>query len=83
LEDAYHLVSACGDIATVVCAIAFVAWLLRVRDNAHALSGRRLHYGLPWVHLGWVVPIANFWVPRGIVARSTVSAPRRPACRAA
>ncbi len=68
LEDAYHLVSACGDIATVVCAAAFLAWLLRVRDNARALSGRRLHYGLPWVYLGWVVPIVNFWVPRGIVA---------------
>ncbi|WP_104630829.1 DUF4328 domain-containing protein [Streptomyces sp. MH60] len=68
LENAYHLVSTCGDLATVLCAIAFLAWLLRVRDNARALSGRRLRYGLPWVCLGWVVPIANFWVPRGIVA---------------
>ncbi|MFH8533980.1 DUF4328 domain-containing protein [Streptomyces tendae] len=68
LEDAYHLVSTVGDVATVLCAVVFLAWLSRVRDNARALTGRRLRYAWPWMYLGWIVPIANFWVPRGVVA---------------
>ncbi|MFE0193037.1 DUF4328 domain-containing protein [Streptomyces sp. NPDC058989] len=68
LENAYHLVSALGDAVTVLCAIAFLAWLWRVRDNAQTLSGRRPRYAWPWVYAGWIVPVANLWIPRGIVA---------------
>ncbi|MEU5088435.1 DUF4328 domain-containing protein [Streptomyces sp. NPDC021356] len=68
LEDSYHFVSACGDVLTVLCALTFLVWLLRARDNARALSGRQPRHALPWVYLGWVVPVANLWVPRGIVA---------------
>ncbi|MFE0381328.1 DUF4328 domain-containing protein [Streptomyces inhibens] len=68
LENAYHIVSALGDAATVLCMIAFLAWLWRVRDNARTLSGQRPRYAWPWVYAGWIVPIANLWIPRGIVA---------------
>ncbi|WP_328369779.1 DUF4328 domain-containing protein [Streptomyces sp. NBC_00445] len=68
LEDAYHIVSSLGDAATVVCAIAFITWLWRVRDNAYALSGQRPRYAWPWIYLGWIIPVANLWVPRGLVA---------------
>ncbi|AZM79812.1 DUF4328 domain-containing protein [Streptomyces sp. KPB2] len=68
LEDAYHLVSTAGDVTTVLCAVAFLAWLSRARDNARLLSGGRLRYSSPWVYLGWIVPVANLWVPRGVVA---------------
>lgn len=68
LEDAYHVVSALGDMVTVLCAITFLIWLSRVRDNARALSGQPPRYAWPWVYAGWIVPIANLWVPRGIVA---------------
>ena len=68
LEDGYHLVSAVGDIATAICAIAFLSWLWSMRDNARVLSGRPPSYSWPWVYVGWVLPIANLWVPRGILA---------------
>ncbi|MFE2639859.1 DUF4328 domain-containing protein [Streptomyces scopuliridis] len=68
LENAYHVVSALGDVATALCAIAFLAWLPRVRDNARALSGQPPRYAWPWVYAGWIVPVLNLWVPRGIVA---------------
>ncbi|MFJ3711915.1 DUF4328 domain-containing protein [Streptomyces sp. NBC_01387] len=68
LEDSYHLVSRLGDAATALCVIAFLAWLLNARDNARTLSGKPPRYALPWVYAGWIVPIANLWVPRGIVA---------------
>ncbi|WP_376738560.1 DUF4328 domain-containing protein [Streptomyces noursei] len=67
LENAYHVVSAVGDAVTVLCALAFLAWLWRVRDNARTLSGQRPRYAWPWVYAGWIVPIANLWIPRGIV----------------
>lgn len=67
LENAYHVVSALADAATLLCAIAFLLWLLRVRDNAHVLSGRPPRHAWPWVLLGWIVPVAQLWVPRGIV----------------
>ncbi|HET6860816.1 MAG TPA: DUF4328 domain-containing protein [Streptomyces sp.] len=68
LEDGYHLVSSLGDAATVLCAIAFVSWLLCLRDNARALSGQPPRYAWPWVYVGWIIPVANLWIPRGIVA---------------
>ncbi len=67
LENAYHVVSSLGDVATALCAIAFLAWLWRVRDNARALSGQRPRYAWPWVYAGWIVPVANLWIPRGII----------------
>ncbi|MFD5737825.1 DUF4328 domain-containing protein [Streptomyces sioyaensis] len=83
LENTYHLVSALGDAATVLCAAAFLLWLLRVRDNALALSGQTPRYAWPWVYAGWVVPIMNLWVPRGIVADvHQKSAPGEPLPRA-
>jgi hypothetical protein len=68
LENAYHIVSSLGDGATALCAIAFLAWLLRVRDNVRVLSGQPPRYAGPWVYAGWIVPVANLWVPRAIVA---------------
>jgi hypothetical protein len=68
LENAYHIVSSLGDTATILCAIAFLAWLWRVRDNARTLSGEHPRYAWPWVYAGWIVPVANLWIPRGIVA---------------
>ncbi|MFF0227934.1 DUF4328 domain-containing protein [Streptomyces sp. NPDC004629] len=68
LEDAYHIVGAVGDVIVVLCAAAFLAWLWRVRDNARALSGRPPKYQGIWVYLGWIVPVVNLWVPRGLVA---------------
>ncbi|WP_406393813.1 DUF4328 domain-containing protein [Streptomyces sp. NBC_00882] len=68
LEDSYHLVSTAGGLLTLVCAALFIGWLGRMRDNARALSGERPRYAGIWVYAAWIVPIANLWIPRGIVA---------------
>ncbi|MFF7795204.1 DUF4328 domain-containing protein [Streptomyces sp. NPDC007991] len=68
LEDSYHLVNSVGAAVTVVCALAFLSWLDRVRDNARALSGAEPQYAYPWLFAGWIVPVVNLWIPRGIVA---------------
>lgn len=79
LENSYHLVSDVGDVVFVICAVAFIAWLWRVRDNARALSGQRPKYLGIWVYAGWIVPVMNLWVPRGLVADvHRASAPDRP-----
>jgi hypothetical protein len=68
LEDSYDRVSSVGGAVTLLCALAFLLWLDRVRDNARALSGAEPRYGHLWLFLGWIVPVVNLWIPRGIVA---------------
>ncbi|MEV0642900.1 DUF4328 domain-containing protein [Streptomyces sp. NPDC050619] len=68
LEDGYNLVSSMSGAAAALCAIMFLLWLSRVRENARALSGERPRYAWIWLYAGWVLPIANLWIPRGIIA---------------
>ncbi|RRR75722.1 DUF4328 domain-containing protein [Streptomyces sp. RP5T] len=68
LEDSYHLVSRAGSLLTLLCAALFIGWLGRMRDNARALSGEPPRYAGVWVYVSWFVPLANLWIPRGIVA---------------
>ncbi|MGW3283660.1 DUF4328 domain-containing protein [Streptomyces sp. NPDC001002] len=67
LEDSYHQVSTAGGFVVVVCVIAFLSWLNRVRDNALLLSGTPARYSGFWVYVGWIVPIGNLWIPRGLI----------------
>ncbi|MGW2746851.1 DUF4328 domain-containing protein [Streptomyces sp. NPDC001450] len=68
LEDSYHLVTSLGAGAAFLCALLFLSWMWRVRDNARALTGQTPKYAGIWVYLGWIVPVASLWFPRGIVA---------------
>ncbi|MEU6595040.1 DUF4328 domain-containing protein [Streptomyces sp. NPDC046881] len=68
LEDSYHLVTSVGGAAVLVCALLFLSWVVRLRDNARLLSGRAPKYAGIWVYGGWIVPVVNLWFPRGIVA---------------
>nr|WP_203615040.1 DUF4328 domain-containing protein [Streptomyces sp. SID13726] len=68
LENSYHLVSGVGYLITLLCAAAFIGWLWRLRDNARALSSERPRYAGVWVYASWIVPVANLWIPRGLVA---------------
>ncbi|GGX14585.1 DUF4328 domain-containing protein [Streptomyces lomondensis] len=82
LENSYHLVDSLGSAVTAVCALAFLLWLDRVRDNARALSGTEPRYAYLWLFLGWIVPVVNLWIPRGVVAdvhRSVFPERRLPA----
>ncbi|MES9520321.1 DUF4328 domain-containing protein [Streptomyces capoamus] len=79
LEDSYHLVTSLGGAAALVCAVLFLSWVVRLRDNARLLSGRAPKYAGLWVYAGWIVPVVNLWFPRGIVADAfRGSAPERP-----
>ncbi|BCL21807.1 DUF4328 domain-containing protein [Streptomyces tuirus] len=82
LEDSYHLVSSVGAAVTAVCVLVFLFWLDQMRDNAKALSGTAPRYGDLWLCLGWIVPVVNLWIPRGVVAdvhRSVFPERRLPA----
>ncbi|MFF7309846.1 DUF4328 domain-containing protein [Streptomyces sp. NPDC008137] len=68
LENSYHLVDSVGGAVTAVCAIVFLLWLDRLRDNARSLSGAEPRYHHLWLFLGWIVPVVNLWIPRGMVA---------------
>lgn len=60
LEDSYHQVSTVGGAVMVICALAFLSWLDRVRDNARALSGvtvGRIFLALPGLDRGRREPV--------------------------
>ena len=83
LEDSYHLVTSLGGGIALLCALLFLSWLWRVRDNARALSGQTPKYSGIWVYFGWIVPVVNLWFPRGIVAdayRTTAPGRKLPVC---
>lgn len=82
LEDSYHVVSSVGDGAALICALAFLSWMWRIRDNARALSPEPPRYSGLWVYLGWIMPVMNLWVPRGVIADAYErSVPGRPVPR--
>ncbi|MFD8807109.1 DUF4328 domain-containing protein [Streptomyces sp. NPDC059597] len=68
LESSYHLVTSLVGVTMVICAVFFISWMWRVRDNSVALSRERPKYAGFWVYLGWVLPVANLWIPRGMIA---------------
>jgi hypothetical protein len=68
LEDTYHIVTSVAGASVALCALLFISWLWRIRDNARALSGEPPRYSWLWIYLGWIVPIANLWIPRGLIA---------------
>ncbi|MEV5873706.1 DUF4328 domain-containing protein [Streptomyces sp. NPDC052101] len=81
LENSYHLVTSAAGVLTFLCAMLFLSWLLRLRENARALSGDTPKYLGIWVFLGWFVPVVNLWFPRGIVVdafRSSAPGRRLP-----
>lgn len=68
LEDSFHLVNTAGGITALLCAIVFLLWLDNVRDNARTLSGQQPRHSGFWLYAGWLIPVLNLWIPRGIVA---------------
>ncbi|MEU0050064.1 DUF4328 domain-containing protein [Streptomyces sp. NPDC006309] len=65
LENSYHLVTSLGGGAVVLCALLFLSWLVRLRDDARALSGQEPEYAGIRLYLGWVVPFVDLWAPTG------------------
>ncbi|MEU6138898.1 DUF4328 domain-containing protein [Streptomyces sp. NPDC047081] len=53
--------------ATTAAAALFLTWQHRARRNARALSpGTDLGNDV-WAVAGWLIPVVNFWVPRGLL----------------
>ncbi|MGW7200557.1 DUF4328 domain-containing protein [Streptomyces chryseus] len=49
-----------------VTAVVFIVWFFRVRKNADAFAPDLPRRGRGWAIGSWFIPIANFWLPRGI-----------------
>jgi hypothetical protein len=61
--------------------IAFICWLHRVRSNLDAFPMMALQWKRGWAIGAWFVPIANFFIPLGVlgeVDRTTERQARRP-----
>ncbi|GLY78536.1 DUF4328 domain-containing protein [Actinoallomurus iriomotensis] len=54
-------------VSVAVTGTIFLVFLLRARRNAEAVGGATQRWSIPWVVLGWVIPVMSLWVPRRIV----------------
>ncbi|MFD1934829.1 DUF4328 domain-containing protein [Nonomuraea mangrovi] len=51
-----------------VAGIGFLTWLFRARANAYAISPGVLHtYAAVFMVAGWILPVVNLFVPKGII----------------
>ncbi|MEU6391450.1 DUF4328 domain-containing protein [Streptomyces sp. NPDC046939] len=66
LDDAYRVLQLAQGGALVVTAIGFIAWFLRVRDNAEVFAPHGQSKARPWAIFGFFVPVVAFWFPRRI-----------------
>jgi hypothetical protein len=70
-----------GDGVEAVVLIAlmftFLTWFYRVRDNAEVFAPGSQTWGRRWAFWGWVVPVANFWVPRRIAVDAWLASTQR------
>jgi hypothetical protein len=55
-------------VCLAATALAFLAWLYRVRVNVRALGARRLRYARQWTLLGFLVPFANVLRPYQVIS---------------
>ncbi|MGV9302505.1 DUF4328 domain-containing protein [Nonomuraea sp. NPDC003727] len=52
----------------LITSVGFLAWLLRARANSYAISPGVLHtYAAVFLVAGWILPILNLFVPKGII----------------
>ena len=60
-----------------VTALAFLAWLYRLRANLRALGVRKLDFARHWSVLGFLIPAVNFVLPYQVWRRCGARAIRR------
>ncbi len=82
LPLSWHLINrldSTGNTLTLVTGIVFVMWFGRARINAEA-SGWRQRRARAWTFWGWIVPLANLFVPfqlMGDIWRASLPEDRR------
>jgi FtsH-binding integral membrane protein len=51
-----------------VAAVLFIAWMHRARLNSDVITSRHQHrYTNVWVVVGWIVPLANLFIPYAVM----------------
>jgi hypothetical protein len=62
-----RVLSVLYSVGLVIAGAVFVAWLFRVRSNAEVIGGAAQKWATPMLIIGWIAPVANFWIPRRII----------------
>jgi hypothetical protein len=55
-----------SQVAVLAAGIAVLVWFRRARINAE-LRGWDQRYGRAWTFWGWIIPVANLWIPLQIM----------------
>lgn len=54
-------------VAFVLAAITFMLWMNRARRNSEAITPQQHRFRNVWVFLGWLIPIANLYIPYAVM----------------
>ncbi|MEU9885158.1 DUF4328 domain-containing protein [Sphaerisporangium sp. NPDC051011] len=68
VDDGLYALSGLLQLCVLLaCAVVFVVWLFRARDNAEAMSPLVHRHGRPWLIFAWIIPIAGLFIPKRFV----------------
>jgi hypothetical protein len=73
----FDLGSGVEGLVWIACALTFLTWFYRVRDNAEVFVPGSQSKGRRWAFWGWMVPVVNFWFPRRIAVDAWVARTQR------
>lgn len=54
-------------VVLLITGILFIAWTFRTYSNLEPLQSGELRYGRGWAIGGWLLPIANLFIPKQII----------------
>lgn len=68
IAEIYVLISWVSLVLLVVTGITFVVWMNQARLNSDVITSKHQHrWTNMWVFVGWIVPIANFFIPYAVM----------------
>lgn len=79
-DDGYWGMVGLSYLVMLAAAVVFVVWMYRYWGQLRAVRGSASRHGRGWTIGGWVIPVANLWIPKQMMddywRHSGTSAPR-------
>ncbi|MGW1539295.1 DUF4328 domain-containing protein [Streptomyces sp. NPDC002309] len=79
IDALYRTAGQLQGVTFLTCAIVFILWFHRMRQDTGALGPDRFRNGPGWAIGSWFVPVANLWLPYRVAVDMWGASTRLPA----